>query len=132
MTVAPASESWLLRFAPWTRTAWVTLASTVYYPAHVREPLAHPSILAHEYVHIEQWRRYNVLLWIGYMLGVPLPFYLSLIRIFVECEAYAHEVVHYGREPRLCVDAMCSRTYGWLGPRSLVQRLLERAIRAKR
>ncbi len=131
ITLAPSHSSLLLRCAPWTRGAWVTIGTTVYYPRHITKPEQHLSTLAHEYVHVLQWKRYSVLLWIGYVLGVPLPFFLAFVRTAVEAEAYAHEVVHYGRDRTNCITAMTSSVYGWLGPRRLVVWFLDRAIRRR-
>jgi hypothetical protein len=132
MDVRPRRSSWLLRLAPWTRHAWVTLNGVVYTPDYVTEPVLHDATLAHEYVHVLQQRRLGWLLFaLAYALGLPLPLGLALGRAWLEAEAYAHEVVHYGREFDSCVEALCSGLYGWPAPRWLVRRWMLRAIHSK-
>ncbi len=133
LDVRPARSSWLLRLAPWTRNAWVTLNGVIYTPDYVAS-VAHgyDATLAHEYVHVLQQRRFGWLLFaLAYALGLPLPLGLALARLRFEAEAYAHEVVHYGREFEDCVEVLCSALYGWPAPRWLVRRWMLRAIHRK-
>lgn len=70
---------------------WTTLARTVYYPTSVRDPLAHLDVLEHELVHVRQWQRWGVLMWISYAL-LPLPFGLAWFRFRWEREAYLSQI----------------------------------------
>lgn len=65
---------------------WTTIGSTVYTPSRLDRDrdwgteawkARHRSILEHEAVHIDQWRRLNVLMWVMY-IG-PAPFILPFV-----------------------------------------------------
>ena len=70
---------------------WTTVGRTIYYPAYVRDPRAHPQIIDHELVHVRQWERYGLWLWASYLL-LPLPFGLAWFRFRWEREAYLPEI----------------------------------------
>jgi len=108
---------------------WTTLAHTVYYPASVGDPLAHPDILEHELVHVRQWERWGVLLWISYLL-LPLPFGLAFFRWYWEREAYLVQLLRAPDQPReiaRVVDALWFG-YGWPWPRPWMRRWFERRL----
>ena len=48
-----------------TERYWTTVGRTIYYPACVRDPRAHPQVIEHELVHVRQWERYG--LWFNAM-----------------------------------------------------------------
>lgn len=106
---------------------WTTVGRTVYYPSCVHDPRAHPDVLAHELVHVRQWQRWGVWLWVSYLL-LPLPLGLSWFRWRWEREAYLVQIeraVDRRREIDRVVDALWSG-YGWPWPRAWMRRWFER------
>jgi hypothetical protein len=120
---------WLLGNRSFVERYWTTLGRTIYYPGCVTDPLAHPVVLEHELVHVRQWERWGVLLWISYLL-LPLPIGLCWFRFRWEREAYLVELRHAAdpeRELERIVDAL------WLGyafpwPRPWMRRWFRAAI----
>ena len=107
---------------------WTTVGRTVYYPSCVRDPYAHPDVLAHELVHVRQWERWGVLLWASYLL-LPLPFGLAWFRWRWEREAYLAQIEHAedrAREIERVVNALWFG-YGRPWPRAWMRRWFERA-----
>jgi hypothetical protein len=108
---------------------WTTLGRTIYYPTSVRDPYAHPDILAHELVHVQQWKRWGVFLWISYVL-LPLPIGLAWFRFRWEREAYLVQIAAAAdreREIDRIVDVL------WFGyarpwPRSWMRRWFRRNV----
>jgi hypothetical protein len=110
---------------------WTTIGSTIYYPACVSDPLAHPIVLEHELVHVRQWRRWGVLMWLSYLL-LPLPIGLCWFRFRWEREAYLVELAHAPdreREITRIVDALWFG-YGFPWPRPWMRRWFERTVAA--
>jgi hypothetical protein len=102
---------------------WTTLGRTVYYPTSVSDPFAHADILEHELVHVRQWQRFGLWMWLSYLL-LPLPFGLAWFRFRWEREAYLVEISRAEdreREIDRVVDALW-HGYGWPWPRSLMRR----------
>jgi hypothetical protein len=107
---------------------WTTIGRTIYYPACVADPLAHPIVLEHELVHVRQWQRWGVLMWLSYLL-LPVPFGLCWFRFRWEREAYLVELAHAPdreREITRIVDALWYG-YGFPWPRRWMRRWFERA-----
>ena len=125
------SESKLLRFAPWTKRAWVTINGVVFLPAGLSpvtlfEKGGRDSILAHEYCHVLQQKRLG---WIPFLLLyalLPIP-WLAPWRVWLEAEAYAHEVVFYGRDEEQCVEALAGGLYFFPLPKPVVRWMIRRA-----
>lgn len=115
--VVAARPLWL-RAAWWTSEAWVTIGTTIYPPRRAVWPGASVSTLAHELIHVRQWLDLGPLLWIVYLLGVPLPLGLAWGRYCIEREAYSYEIRHHGASPEACARAVSSSLYGWAWPRS--------------
>jgi hypothetical protein len=106
---------------------WTTLGRSIYYPTSVRDPLAHRDVLEHELVHVRQWHRYGVLLWISYLL-LPVPFGLAWFRFRWEREAYLVQIARAtdrDREIARVVDALWFG-YGRPWPRAWMRRWFER------
>ncbi len=107
---------------------WTTIGRTIYYPECVTDPLAYPVVLEHELVHVRQWRRFGVLMWLSYLL-LPLPIGLCWFRFRWEREAYLVELAHAddrGAEITRIVDALWFG-YGFPWPRRWMRRWFERA-----
>ncbi len=134
LEVRERSTSWLLRLAPWTRNAWVTIAGVIYLPAdtHIEDVAEriyfYESTLAHEYVHVLQQRR---LTWPLFLLAyalLPVPF-LAPWRARLEAEAYGHQCLYYGASYSAALDAICSGLYFWPVPRFVARwMLLHKAV----
>jgi hypothetical protein len=110
---------------------WTTIGSTIYYPTCVSDPLAYPTVLEHELVHVRQWRRWGLWMWISYLL-LPLPVGLCWFRFRWEREAYLVELeaVASGpdrdREITRIVDTLWYG-YAFPWPRPWMRRWFERA-----
>lgn len=103
---------------------WITLGRTVHYPASVRDPYEHPQVIEHELVHVRQWERWGVLLWISYLF-LPLPFGLAWFRWRWEREAYLLNL------ERGAVDQVVESIwtgYGWPWPKRWMKRWFERQL----
>jgi hypothetical protein len=107
---------------------WTTVGRTVYYPSCVADPRAHPDVLEHELVHVRQWERWGVWLWVSYLL-LPLPFGLAWFRFRWEREAYLVQIERAedrAREIERVVNALWYG-YGFPWPRAWMRRWFERA-----
>jgi hypothetical protein len=102
---------------------WTTVGRTVYYPTCVEDPLAHPDVLEHELVHVRQWQRWGVLMWLSY-LCLPLPFGLAWFRFRWEREAYLVQIARAAdREQEIeRIVQVLWHGYGWPWPRPLMRK----------
>jgi hypothetical protein len=77
---------WIKWFSPNYAT---TLFSTIYLPVNWDSltKLQQDSLLVHENVHIEQFRKYWILMSVAYLF-LPLPFLFAYCRAKLELEAY--------------------------------------------
>jgi hypothetical protein len=110
---------------------WTTLGRTIYYPTSVRDPFTHPVVIEHELVHVQQWQRWGLFLWISYLL-LPLPIGLAWFRFRWEREAYLVQLAHApererNREIDRIVDVL------WFGyarpwPRRWMRRWFQRNV----
>ena len=113
-----------------TTRYWTTLARTIYFPTSVRDPYAHPQVIAHELVHVQQWARWGLWLWLSYVL-LPLPVGLAWFRWRWEREAYLVQIeraVDRRAEIDRVVEVLWSG-YGWPWPRPWMRRWFERHAR---
>jgi hypothetical protein len=121
--------SYLFPWRAWfLRSAWTTIGRTIYAPVWVDvegnlEP--YRTIIGHELVHVAQWRRWWVLLWLGYLL-LPLPVGLAWCRWAAEREACLVQL-RAGADIDAIVDVLWRR-YGWPWPRCLMRRWFRRAM----
>jgi len=122
---------WALGNRSFVERYWTTIGRTIYYPTCVGDPLAHPIVLEHELVHVRQWERWGVLLWVSYLL-LPLPVGLCWFRFRWEREAYLvelHHAVDREREIDRIVDALWFG-YAFPWPRSWMRRWFRAALSA--
>jgi hypothetical protein len=108
---------------------WTTIGRTIYYPKDVRHPLAHPTAVEHEFVHVRQWERWGPLFWLSYLL-LPLPIGLAWFRWRWEREAYLVQLAHRTDKAvaiEQIVEALWSG-YGWPWPRPWMRRWLARQL----
>lgn len=114
--------SYLLPWRSWFLRTWTTIGRTIYAPTHVdiAGPL-HPyaTTIAHELVHVAQWRRFWAFLWLGYIL-LPLPVLFAWCRWAAEREAYLVDI-RAGRSVDDVVNTLW-RSYGWPWPKPLMRR----------
>ena len=66
---------------------WTTIRDTIYYPTTVTDPYRYVQIIAHECVHVEQWRKWRVLQSFSYIF-LPVPVLFAWCRWRWEREAY--------------------------------------------
>jgi hypothetical protein len=71
---------------------WTTIGNKIYYPNTERSPLAikNYAIIKHELIHVKQFKKYGVPLYLFLYLLCPLPFLFSYFRWKFEREAYLH------------------------------------------
>jgi len=110
---------------------WTTLGRTIYYPTRVTDPLSHPVVLEHELVHVRQWERWGVLMWVSYLL-LPLPIGLCWFRFRWEREAYLVDLAHAPdrdreREIERIVDSLWFG-YGFPWPRPWMRSWFRQAL----
>lgn len=113
----------VLSFAlPWRAwfmgRAWTTLGRTIYAPTTVdlsQGLKAYEAIVRHELVHVEQWKRWWLLMWVGYLLPLlPLP--IAYFRWRIERRAYLVNI-RAGRSVDDVVNDLWWR-YAFCWPRS--------------
>jgi hypothetical protein len=108
---------------------WTTIGRTVFHPASVEDPYDHPRVIAHELVHVRQWERFGLFLWLSYLL-LPLPFGLAWFRWRWEREAYLADL-RQGRASGEQVDRVVESLwsgYGWPWPRRWMKRWFARRL----
>lgn len=137
--LVPKTSSSLMRFIGFLLLAignrrfvdhyWTTLARTIYYPAGIADPLDHRGVLEHELVHVRQWERWNVILWLTYLL-LPLPLGLAWFRWRWEREAYLVQLRRAANRKNEIVRIVESlwTGYGWPWPRRWMQRWFEKQV----
>jgi hypothetical protein len=77
-----------------TKTYWTTVGNTIYYPTNVKDPYhkCHSDTVKHELVHVEQYRKLSVPLFLFLYLFVPFPVFFSYFRWRFEREAYLTQI----------------------------------------
>jgi hypothetical protein len=77
---------------PFMTSLWTTIGDTIYYPSTVKSPLTlrYYSIIKHEVVHVKQFKKYGIPLYLFLYLMFPLPLFFSYFRWKFEREAYLH------------------------------------------
>lgn len=118
---------WLLGNRRVLEEYWITIGRTIYHPASVSDPYLYPRVVEHELVHVRQWERWGVLLWLSYLL-LPLPFGLAWFRWRWEREAY---LVHLEQGTVDQVVESLWAGYGWPWPRRWMRRWFERRLAAR-
>ena len=110
---------------------WTTVGRTIYYPAYVRDPRAHPRIIDHELVHVHQWERLGPWLWASYLL-LPLPFWLAWFRFRWEREAYLPPIEQAEDRDRAIARVVDTLWFGYglAWPRPLMRRWFKRDVGA--
>lgn len=126
MNLKSKGEFWWWRFlgkfnGPILTRFWTTIGSTIYYPTTVQDPEQWETILEHEAVHVEQYRKYTVPLFLILYLLVPLPFGLAFFRWKFEREAYLVDVKSGRMTPEQVAHTMW-RDYGFAWPKPLMLR----------
>ena len=115
------SDSTLMKFIGFFFPAfmtnlWTTIGDTIYYPVTVKSPLAIKNypIIKHEVVHIKQFKKYGVPLFLLLYLFLPLPFLFSYFRWKFEREAYFHANIKTEKDIDRVVDSLAKYyLYPW-------------------
>ena len=107
------SDSALMKFIGFFYPAfmtnlWTTIGDTIYYPVDVKSPLAikYYPIVRHEVVHIKQFKKYGLPLFLFLYLLFPLPCFFSYFRWKFEREAYLHANIKTERDVDKVVDIL--------------------------
>jgi len=119
----PRSSHWLLRIIDKIIGAniyWTTIGDTIYHPDAIDNPEMFVEIIEHEKVHIEQYKKLGVPLFMFLYIFMFLPIGLSYFRFRLEREAYLVELKH-GASVDQVVDTLW-RYYGWPWPKFLMRR----------
>jgi len=87
------------------KNAWTTIGSTIYYP-DVIDPTRFPEVIAHEQIHIAQYKKLTVPLFLFLYCLIPLPVFFSYFRWFLERQAYIVEAKLYLAEGRITKDIL--------------------------
>ena len=87
---------------------WTTIGNKIYYPNTVKSPLAIKNypIIKHEVVHVKQFKKYGVGLFLFLYLLCPLPFLFSYFRWKFEREAYFYANIKNERDIDRVVDVL--------------------------
>ena len=126
----PRSSFWFTRLLNkfGAGTAWTTVGDTVYYPDAIEDPYLFPEIIEHEKVHIGQYKKLGVPLFLFLYIFVFLPVGLSYFRWRFEREAHLVEAKLYLAEKRTdihtIVDEMVKSLwhyYGYPWPKTLMK-----------
>lgn len=67
---------------------WTTIGKTIYYPDQIVDPHLFPDIIEHEKVHVAQYKKLSVPVFLFLYCLVPLPVGLAYFRWRFEREAY--------------------------------------------
>ena len=105
------------RFYPAFQTSiWTTVGETIYHPHTELGAKVPYQVLEHEKVHVAQYRRLSVPLFLFLYLLMPLPIGLAYFRWRLEREAYLLEINEHGRGIEDVVQTLW-HGYGWPWPR---------------
>ena len=119
---------------PWWwpfKWAWFTMKgpfqkqATIYYPPSVPRPEARWQIIAHELVHVRQFKRWGWLSMAALQI-FPLPILFSG-RWFIERDAYIVSILLKQQTIESAVNTLWWK-YGWCWPRPLMRRWFEAEI----
>jgi len=129
MIIRRSDAPWYIRPILWfARGFTITIGRSIYvsdtfdsWPARERE-----AILAHERVHLEQWRRWKILFPVLYLL-LPVPIFFAYFRWRFEREAFLVNVRQHGYDVEQVVDSLWSG-YFWTWPRAWMLRWFYRKV----
>ena len=90
------------------KSLWTTIGDKIYYPTSVKSPLSarHFTTIKHEVVHVKQFKKYGVGLFLFLYLLCPLPFLFSYFRWKFEREAYLHANIKNEKDVDRVVDIL--------------------------
>ena len=85
----------------------------------VKDPFQYKNILEHELVHVEQWKKWGIILWITYLF-LPVPFGFAWFRWRWEREAYLVQIRSSSNCEKKINQIVNSLWYGygWTWPKS--------------
>jgi hypothetical protein len=115
---------------------WTTVGNTIYYPDHVENPEKswHQATIEHELVHVAQYKKYSVPLFLFLYLFFPMPIFFSYFRWKFEREAYlvsAQFLRAYGDPDYQIVDTLVNSLwnfYAWPWPKSWMRKWFNKEL----
>jgi hypothetical protein len=109
---------------PQFNTFWTTINKTIYYPAHVENPLdpKYKNIIDHELVHVDQAKKYTFPLFAFLYVFFPLPVGLAYFRWKFEREGYLGQI-RTGTSIDRVVETLSMYFYPW--PKSWMKKWFE-------
>ena len=118
------SDSALMKFIGFFYPAfmtnlWTTIGDKIYYPNTVKSPLSinNYPIIKHEIIHVKQFKKYGVPLYLFLYLFFPLPCFFSYFRWKFEREAYFEANIKNERDVNRIVDSL-NKHYLYPWPKS--------------
>jgi hypothetical protein len=117
------------RFIPeQMETMWTTIGETIYYPNYVDDPESKwfTNVIMHEQVHIDQYKKLSVPLFLFLYFLVPLPVGLAYFRWRFEREGYLVNIKQ-GLPISRVVDILWS-SYGYPWPRKWMTSWFEKQM----
>jgi len=111
---------------------WTTIGNTIYYPTTVKNPYhrTYQKVIEHELVHVQQWRKWNILFSVSYAL-FPLPVFFAWFRWRWEREAYMIQVRANPDSINWIVETLWSN-YLWCWPKKWMKEWFEKEVAAEK
>lgn len=108
---------------------WTTIGHTIYYPPYVTDPFLpkYEVDIAHELVHVKQYEKYGVPLFLFLYLFIPLPCFFSYFRWRFEREAYLEDLANSNIKIQQVIDILW-KDYFYPWPRSWMNKWFEKNV----
>ena len=103
-------------YPPFMTHLWTTIGDTIYYPDGISFPLKpkYYRTIQHEIVHIKQFKRYGIPLFLFLYIFFPLPILFSYFRWKFEREAYSQVNINNEEDVERVVDSLAKHyLYPW-------------------
>jgi hypothetical protein len=112
---------------------WTTIGSTIYYPTTVRSPITggYHTIIKHEVVHVKQFKKYGIPLFLFLYLLFPLPSLFSYFRWKFEREAYFHADIKDEKDITRIVNIL-SKYYFYPWPKSWMHKWFTKELERRK
>lgn len=106
---------------------WITIGRTIHHPDRA-DPTRETEIVAHELVHVRQWRRWGFWFGVAYLL-LPLPIGLAWCRWRAEREAYLVQLRARPCEKEVeRLVAVLWSAYAWPWPKPWMRRWFRKRL----
>ena len=125
--LAPRSSFWFTRLLNvfGGKSYWTTIGDTMYYPDDIEDPFLYKDIIMHEEIHVEQYQKYGIFLFLFLYALVPLPVFFAYFRWKLEREAYMVDL-ESGATIEEVVNALVA--YGRPWPKSWMRKWFEKEL----